>query len=58
MLAEKSKLLQREPSTKLYVVGHTDYAGSPASNTDLSKWRGDAIVKVLSTKYNVAAVEL
>jgi OmpA-OmpF porin, OOP family len=57
-LKEISKLLQQDVSLRLYVVGHTDNVGTLASNMDLSKRRGDAIVKVLITKYNVAPVRL
>jgi OmpA-OmpF porin, OOP family len=57
-LAEISKLLQQDASLKLYVVGHTDNVGTLASNMDLSKRRADAVVKVLTTKYNVAAARL
>jgi len=57
-LAEISKLLQQDPSLKLYVVGHTDNVGTLASNMDLSKRRGDAVVKVLTAKYNIAAARL
>jgi OmpA-OmpF porin, OOP family len=57
-LSEISKLLQQDPSLKLYVVGHTDNVGMLASNMDLSKRRADAVVKVLTTKYNVASARL
>jgi len=57
-LKEISKLLQQDPKLKLYVVGHTDNVGSLASNMDLSKRRGDAVVTVLTTTYNIAAARL
>jgi OmpA-OmpF porin, OOP family len=57
-LKEIAKLLQQDPKLKLYVVGHTDNVGTLASNVDLSKRRGDAVVKVLTTTYNVAALRL
>jgi len=57
-LKEIAKLLQQDPKLKLYVVGHTDNVGALASNMDLSRRRGDAVVAVLSTKYNVAAARL
>lgn len=34
-LKEIAKLLQQNPQLKLYVVGHTDNAGTWASNMDL-----------------------
>jgi OmpA-OmpF porin, OOP family len=57
-LSEISKLLQQDAKLKLYVVGHTDNVGTLASNMDLSKRRGDAVVKVLTTKYHAAAARL
>jgi OOP family OmpA-OmpF porin len=57
-LKEIAKLLQQDPKLKLYIVGHTDNVGMLASNMDLSKRRGDAVVAVLSTKYGVVAARL
>jgi OmpA-OmpF porin, OOP family len=57
-LKEIAKLLQQDPTLKLYVVGHTDNVGQLANNMDLSRRRGDAVVKVLTTTYNVAATRL
>ena len=57
-LKEIAKLLQQDTKLKLYVVGHTDNVGSLASNMDLSKRRGDAVVTVLTTKYQVAPSRL
>jgi len=57
-LKEIANLLQQDPKLKLYVVGHTDNVGTLASNMDLSKHRGDAVVKALTAAYNVAAVRL
>jgi len=57
-LKEIAKLLQQDSKLKLYVVGHTDNVGALASNMDLSKRRGDSVVKVLTTTYNIAAMRL
>ncbi len=57
-LGEISKLLAQDASLKVYVVGHTDNQGMLASNIDLSKRRADAVVKVLTVKYNIAAARL
>jgi OOP family OmpA-OmpF porin len=57
-LAEIAKLLEQEPGLKLHVVGHTDNVGTLASNMDLSLHRADAVAKVLTTKYRIAAARL
>jgi OOP family OmpA-OmpF porin len=57
-IKEIAKLLQQNASLKLHVVGHTDNAGDLANNMDLSRRRADAVAKVLTGKYNVAAARL
>ncbi len=57
-LKEIAKLLQQDANLKLYVVGHTDNQGGLEMNMDLSRRRGDAVVKVLTAKYGVAAERL
>jgi len=57
-LKEIAKLLQAQSDLKLYVVGHTDNQGTFDMNMDLSRRRGDAVVKVLTAKYGVAAARL
>lgn len=57
-LKEIAKLLQVHADWKLYVVGHTDNQGMFDMNMDLSRRRGDAIVKVMSEKYAIAATRL
>ncbi len=57
-LKEIAKLLQQNAALKLHVVGHTDNVGQLASNMDLSHRRADAVVKVLTAKYSVAAARL
>lgn len=46
-------MLQTHTDLKLYVVGHTDNQGAFDANMDLSRRRGDAVVKVLTTTYGV-----
>ncbi len=57
-LKEIAKLLSQNPQLKLYVVGHTDNVGTLAANTELSRRRADAVMKVLTSKYGVAAARL
>jgi len=57
-LAQITKLLENDPQLKLHVVGHTDSVGALPGNMDLSKRRADAVVKVLTTKYRIAAARL
>jgi OOP family OmpA-OmpF porin len=40
------------------VVGHTDNVGQLPANLDLSHRRADAVVKIVSAKYGIAAVRL
>ena len=57
-LKEIAKLLQAHSDLKLYVVGHTDNQGTFDMNMDLSRRRGDAVVKLLTAKYGIAATRL
>ena len=57
-LKEIAKLLQGDPSLKLYVVGHTDNQGALDMNMDLSRRRAEAVLSALTTKYAVPAVRL
>ncbi len=57
-LKEIARLLQEHADLKLYVVGHTDNQGGFDMNMDLSRRRGDAVVKVLTARYGVAPARL
>jgi OmpA-OmpF porin, OOP family len=57
-LEEISKMLKSNASMKVYVVGHTDNAGTFDHNIKLSKDRADSVVKELTTKYSIAASRL
>jgi outer membrane protein OmpA-like peptidoglycan-associated protein len=57
-ISEIAKLLKTNSALKVYVVGHTDNAGSFDSNMKLSKDRADAVAKALSGKYGIAAERL
>jgi OOP family OmpA-OmpF porin len=53
-----SKLLDKNLSLKLYVVGHTDNAGSIEANMKLSNDRANEVVKTLVANYGIAADRL
>jgi len=57
-LSEISKLMVSIPDLKLYVVGHTDNAGSYDSNMKLSMDRALAVVTALISKYGANASRL
>jgi outer membrane protein OmpA-like peptidoglycan-associated protein len=57
-VSEIAKLLKNNADLKLYVVGHTDNAGSFDSNMKLSKDRANAVANALSSKYNIDAARL
>ncbi len=52
-LDEIAKLLKKDTSLKIYVVGHTDSVGSFDSNMSLSKARAEAVVDVLVKEYGI-----
>jgi OmpA-OmpF porin, OOP family len=57
-LKEIARMIQSNASMKLYVVGHTDNAGTFDSNIKLSNSRADAVVKALVTEYSIAPSRL
>jgi len=57
-LAEIAKLLKKQSSLNLHVVGHTDNIGGYAFNMALSKRRADAVVGALQNEYGIPASRL
>jgi len=53
-LKEVAKLLQENPTLKVYVVGHTDNVGGLDYNLKLSKARADAVIRELTVKYKIS----
>jgi OOP family OmpA-OmpF porin len=57
-LKEIASLLSKNPSLKLYVVGHTDNVGKLDYNIKLSEQRAEAVKKILETTYKVSGGKL
>lgn len=57
-ISEIAQLLKNDGALKVYVVGHTDNAGTFESNLKLSADRADAVAKALSGKHAIAAARL
>ncbi len=57
-LDEIAKLLKKEPSLKLHVVGHMDNVGGYEANLTLSRKRADAVAAALVKDYGIAAERL
>ncbi len=54
-VAEVAKLLKAEPGLKVFVVGHTDSAGSPESNLALSQNRAQSVMQALIKDHGIEA---
>ncbi|MBP1648499.1 MAG: yiaD 1 [Bacteroidetes bacterium] len=54
-VGEIGKLLKKDVSLKVYVVGHTDNVGGLESNMELSQDRAEAVMQVLVKVHGIAA---
>lgn len=57
-LEEIAKLMKKDTSLRLKVVGHTDMSGSLDANMKLSQARGEAVVQALVSQHGIAASRL
>ena len=57
-LLEVKKLLEADPSLKLWVVGHTDSVGAIDGNMKLAQARAEAVVTALTTTHGIAPTRL
>ena len=54
-LDEMARLLQGQPTLKVYIVGHTDNQGSLEANRALSLQRAQAVIAALARDYRIDA---
>lgn len=52
-LAEMAKFLSSQPSSRVFIVGHTDNQGKLDYNITLSQKRAEAVSAALATRYHV-----
>jgi OmpA-OmpF porin, OOP family len=57
-LDEIAKLLKKDATLRIAVVGHTDAQGTAAYNMDLSRRRATAVAAALSSDYGIDAARL
>jgi len=52
-LKEMATLLNAHPALKVFIVGHTDNAGQPGRNLELSQSRAASVAKALTSRYHI-----
>ena len=57
-LAEVAKMVAADAALKVYVVGHTDNAGTFDANMKLSQARAQSVVQALATQHGIDAARL
>jgi len=57
-LEEMARLLQKKPSLRVFIIGHTDNQGSVDMNLPLSQRRAEAVVAALTRDYKIDAARL
>lgn len=57
-LGEMAKMLKKEPSAHVYIVGHSDDTGMLSHNLKLSRDRAGAVVKALVAQYGISSSRL
>ncbi|WP_202972700.1 OmpA family protein [Methylobacterium indicum] len=57
-LAQMAAFLTRDPKRQVYIVGHTDNAGTLDRNLALSQARAAAVATALTTRFGIAAARL
>ncbi len=58
ILRQVAAWLEKNPTAKLTITGHTDNVGTAASNLDLSKRRAASVAKVLCDQFAIATDRL